>query len=67
MGKEKVVTASCGSDFTMVVTDKGQLFAFGSPEYGQVCPTGQPKCDLIRRVDLVLDVDPIEISFFSCS
>jgi len=37
MGKEKVTSAACGSDFTMVVTDKGQLFAFGSPEFGQVC------------------------------
>ena len=36
MGKEKVTSAACGSDFTMVVTEKGQLYAFGSPEYGQV-------------------------------
>ncbi|KAG0216375.1 hypothetical protein BGX28_002845 [Mortierella sp. GBA30] len=36
LGKEKASTASCGSDFTMVLSDKGQLWAFGSPEYGEL-------------------------------
>ncbi|KAF9417647.1 hypothetical protein BGZ94_009918, partial [Podila epigama] len=34
--KEKAVSASCGAEFTMVLTDKGQVWAFGSPEYGQL-------------------------------
>ncbi|KAG0057277.1 hypothetical protein BGZ83_000067 [Gryganskiella cystojenkinii] len=40
MGKEKVVSAACGSDFTMVLTEKGQLYAFGSPEFGQLVLVG---------------------------
>lgn len=35
-GKDKAVAVSCGAEFTMLLTDKGQLWAFGSPEYGQV-------------------------------
>ncbi|KAF9434396.1 hypothetical protein BGZ76_008095 [Entomortierella beljakovae] len=36
LGKEKGASVSCGADFTMVLSDKGQLWAFGSPEYGQL-------------------------------
>ncbi|KAF9359300.1 hypothetical protein BGX34_008449 [Mortierella sp. NVP85] len=36
LGKEKAKHVSCGAEFTMVLTDKGQLWAFGSPEYGQL-------------------------------
>ncbi|KAI9240353.1 hypothetical protein MVEG_08730 [Podila verticillata NRRL 6337] len=35
-GKDKAVAVSCGAEFTMLLTDKGHLWAFGSPEYGQL-------------------------------
>ncbi|KAF9582339.1 hypothetical protein BGW38_000324, partial [Lunasporangiospora selenospora] len=35
-GKERAIAASCGAEFTMVLSEKGQLWAFGSPEYGQL-------------------------------
>ncbi|KAF9115131.1 hypothetical protein BGX27_008836 [Mortierella sp. AM989] len=36
LGKEKGASVACGAEFTMVLSDKGQLWAFGSPEYGQL-------------------------------
>ncbi|KAI8900764.1 regulator of chromosome condensation 1/beta-lactamase-inhibitor protein II [Globomyces pollinis-pini] len=33
---EKVVSASCGIDFTIVLTEDGKLFGFGSPQFGQL-------------------------------
>ncbi|KAF9914136.1 hypothetical protein BX616_008900 [Lobosporangium transversale] len=34
--KEKASKVSCGTEFTMILSEKGQLWAFGSPEYGQL-------------------------------
>ncbi|KAI1316420.1 hypothetical protein EDD11_009983 [Mortierella claussenii] len=34
--KEKGASVACGAEYTMVLSDKGQLWAFGSPEYGQL-------------------------------
>ncbi|KAF9188625.1 hypothetical protein BGZ51_000488 [Haplosporangium sp. Z 767] len=36
MGKEKATSATCGAEYTMIISEKGQLWAFGSPEYGQL-------------------------------
>ncbi|KAG0291231.1 hypothetical protein BGZ98_003085, partial [Dissophora globulifera] len=36
LGKEKGASVACGAEYTMVLSDKGQLWAFGSPEYGQL-------------------------------
>ncbi|KAF9978248.1 hypothetical protein BGZ65_007062, partial [Modicella reniformis] len=36
LGKEKARHVSCGAEFTMILTEKDQLWAFGSPEYGQL-------------------------------
>ncbi|XRB15830.1 RCC2-like protein [Pseudoscourfieldia marina] len=34
--QEEVVSVACGADFTMFVTKNGQLYACGSPQYGQL-------------------------------
>ncbi|KAL1918150.1 uncharacterized protein VTP21DRAFT_3416 [Calcarisporiella thermophila] len=34
--KEKIVDVACGADFSLVLTDKGRIFAFGSSEHGQL-------------------------------
>ncbi|KAG0246488.1 hypothetical protein BGX31_001764 [Mortierella sp. GBA43] len=36
LGKEKAKHVSCGAEFTMILTDKSQLWGVGSPEYGQL-------------------------------
>ncbi|OAQ27999.1 RCC1/BLIP-II protein [Linnemannia elongata AG-77] len=36
LGKEKAIGVACGAEYTMVISDKGQLWAFGSPEFGQL-------------------------------
>ncbi|RUS17954.1 regulator of chromosome condensation 1/beta-lactamase-inhibitor protein II [Endogone sp. FLAS-F59071] len=36
LAKENIKEVACGADFTIVANDKGQLFAFGSQEYGQL-------------------------------
>ncbi|KAG0355982.1 hypothetical protein BGZ54_000891, partial [Gamsiella multidivaricata] len=36
LGREKGASVACGAEFTMVLSEKGQLWAFGSPEYGQL-------------------------------
>ncbi|KAH6586935.1 hypothetical protein BASA50_009256 [Batrachochytrium salamandrivorans] len=33
---QTVVDAACGADYTLVITDAGTLFAWGSPQYGQL-------------------------------
>ncbi|KAH8551559.1 RCC1/BLIP-II [Umbelopsis sp. PMI_123] len=33
---KKIVQVACGAEFSLVLTDKGQIFAFGSQEYGQL-------------------------------
>lgn len=36
MKGRKVVKLDCGNDFSMVVDNNGNVYAFGSPEYGQL-------------------------------
>ncbi|GAB5593939.1 hypothetical protein Unana1_08839 [Umbelopsis nana] len=33
---KKIVQVACGAEFSLVLTDKGQVYAFGSQEYGQL-------------------------------
>ncbi|CAO3616933.1 unnamed protein product [Cunninghamella blakesleeana] len=43
LSKEKIVDVACGAEFSLVINDKGNVFAFGSQEYGQLgnATTGQ--------------------------
>ncbi|ORZ23543.1 regulator of chromosome condensation 1/beta-lactamase-inhibitor protein II [Absidia repens] len=36
LGKVTVVDVACGADFSLAIDDKGQIYAFGSMEYGQL-------------------------------
>ncbi|KAL0074080.1 regulator of chromosome condensation 1/beta-lactamase-inhibitor protein II [Phycomyces blakesleeanus] len=36
LGKEKVIQAACGAEFTLLLTESGLVYSFGSQEYGQL-------------------------------
>ncbi|KAG0227185.1 hypothetical protein BGW42_003111 [Actinomortierella wolfii] len=36
LGKDKIIGVACGAEFTLVLNEKGQVWSFGSPEYGQL-------------------------------
>ncbi|KAI8342124.1 regulator of chromosome condensation 1/beta-lactamase-inhibitor protein II [Chlamydoabsidia padenii] len=36
LSEQTIVDVACGSDFSLVLNDKGQVYAFGSQEYGQL-------------------------------
>ncbi|KAI7861881.1 regulator of chromosome condensation 1/beta-lactamase-inhibitor protein II [Spinellus fusiger] len=36
LSREKITQVACGSNFTLALNDKGEVYAFGSQEYGQL-------------------------------
>ncbi|CAO3626821.1 unnamed protein product [Cunninghamella echinulata] len=36
LSKEKITDVACGAEFSLVINDKGNVYAFGSQEYGQL-------------------------------
>lgn len=61
----KIKEVACGSDFTLLLDDKGHMFSFGMPEYGQLGHGSEDKfMEKANKVEFRYKYAPCEITQF---
>jgi alpha-tubulin suppressor-like RCC1 family protein len=61
---EKIVQVACGGYHTLALNDKGDVYAWGAGEYGQLGLPGKPHS--VFRPTLVKALEGLQVSFIAC-
>lgn len=64
--EHKIVKVDCGSEHTIVLTDKGKLFAFGNNRYGQLGVQGQNSVQLNSPEKISIPLNIGKVKDFAC-